>query len=132
MIPTDDQWESMTEAVVAEVNKFLMEGMPTLEEEEPEVGGHPVAWLLQRARTFDEWNRPHRLPTHPKAETLTAPPQHEARKLMATYAKRVARATVPVEKQTKAARRNFAIRTTKKLSSMAGSREVLSFAFLGV
>ena len=124
MIPTPEQWASLTEDVLLEVRKFLAEGIPFLEGDEPPATGHPVGWLLQRARTFSEWDRPHRMPTHPTDDMLRAMSQSEVRKAMDTYAKRVTRASVPHDKQSKADWRNFLIRTTNTLNETIRRGEV--------
>ena len=127
MIPTDEQWDRLTDSVVAEVRNYLAAGLPIPDEEEPETSGHPVAWLLQRARTFEEWNKPHRMPTHPTPEDLSQLSQSQVRKKMSVYANRVTRASVPAAKQLSAAWRNFTIRTTNKLTQMIERNEVQSF-----
>ena len=65
MIPTEEQWDSLTDQVVDAVSAYLESNMPTEDTDDLHIQGHPIAWLMGRARTFDESFRAHRPPTHP-------------------------------------------------------------------
>ena len=83
--------------------------MKPLDDADLMIEGHPVHWLLSRARDFDANFLPHRAPKHPNEDELRAKSPRSVRKALQVYGARVARAIVPVEKQQKAAWGNFVV-----------------------
>ena len=124
LTPTQEQWGSPTNGVLGAVNEYTRTAMPPIEDDDLPIVGHPVTWLMNRARAFDANFRSHRAPTHPTNEALQNLTPAEVRRTLSVYGERLARAVAPDEKQRRAAWRNFVTRTAKRLTEMVGKAEV--------
>ena len=124
IIPTDAQWQALTEQIAEMTRQFLVDGMPGEELSDHPIDGSPITFLMNKARSFDTWHRARRAPTRPTDECVASKSQSEARPAMETYGRRIARAAVPEKKQKRAARRNFVLRTNTRMQRMAQGREV--------
>ena len=121
--------EELKNAVIDTANQFSLDAMPDEEDsDDPGLSGHSLHHLLSKARTFKEGFRERRLPNAPNPESLDAAAKAKAICPLKTYARRIIRATVPTAKQKRAKWRNFATRSSKKLSELIRAGEVRLFA----
>ena len=100
--PTQEQRGTLAAQVIDSVADYLRAGHPTLPDEDFPITGHPVTWLMNRARGFGASFRPHRAPAHPADEMIANKSSREVRKLISVYGKRLARSVAPEEKQKRA------------------------------
>ena len=122
LAPTHEQWEDLkNSAILAALDKDDVSD----NEGDSVLDGHPVAYILNKARSFESNFREHRMPTPPTEEAKDACNPKQLRDLMRTFGRRVLRASVSPAHQKKAAWRNFTLRTNNTLRKMISGGKVL-------
>ena len=124
IIPTDTQWGELKEEVLRAAHEYLGANQISDDEGDPNIDGHPIAWVLNRARGFESNFKEHRMPKHPSDEEISTMGKKTLRKTMQTYGQRLVRANAPPEIQKKAAWRNFVARTARLVDRLISNGQV--------